>query len=145
MNFYGMNLKKWVIPFIQLVALSFLLQASFIGHLAGIVMGFIYISGCPGCFEKRQKFIKKVENYRFLEFITNRADFCVAPQKPVIAAINWKPCIPSFSLSSSTASSPSYSRVATVDFDADDHGLGKVKDNKPKSTYQSSGVEMTGI
>ena len=143
-NFYGMRVKKWVVPFIQLVVLSFLLQASFIGHLSGIAMGFIYISGCPGCFAQRQKIIKKIENYRFLEFITNRGDFCVAPQQPVISVINWKPCLPSLSsLTSSGTTSAAYSRVSTEDYDNMDHGLGKDKDNMHKSTYQSSGVEMT--
>ena len=39
----GQKIPKFIAPFIQLIFLSLFLQASFIGHLAGIVLGFICI------------------------------------------------------------------------------------------------------
>ena len=88
MTMYGIKCKKWYLPFIQLIILSFLLRASFIGHLSGIIMGIIYISGFPPCFQLRHSIIKKIENLNCLNFITNRSDFYISSQQPIITISN---------------------------------------------------------
>lgn len=107
MTYFGVELKKWMMPFVQLLVLSFLLSASFIGHLSGIVSGLVYITGIPGCFQQRQSFIKKMEDSALFECISNRSDFICSSQQPVLSEINLIPC-------STRVESAQYSRVGTA-------------------------------
>ena len=88
--FCGMRVKKWMQPLLQLILLSFLINASFIGHLSGIVCGAIYITGFPGFFQQRQKIIKYLESLPCLTFLTKRSnDFIIASQQPCFDHFNF--------------------------------------------------------
>ena len=89
-RFCGHQVQKWIVPLFQLVLLSVLLRASFIGHLSGIVIGLIYISGIPGYFMQRQGVIKRLERMSCFACITKREDFRSAPSLPRINA--FRPC-----------------------------------------------------
>ena len=84
--------KIWLIPFVQLIILSVLFRASFIGHLSGIIMGMIYISGFPGCFALRHSLIKKIENWNSIKFLTNRSNFHGSSQQAIISKCSLMPC-----------------------------------------------------
>ena len=88
---FGIEMKKWMMPFVQLLLLSLLLHASFIGHLSGIVIGLIYVTGVPGYFPQRQVFIRSIEKNCCLEWITKRTDYISVPSSPKISA--FKPSI----------------------------------------------------
>ena len=81
----GHQVHKWMVPLFQLLLLSVLLRASFIGHLSGIEMGSLYITGIPGCFMQRQALIKKVEALTCLGCISKRNDYQSAPSLPRIS------------------------------------------------------------
>lgn len=110
MTVYGVKCRKWILPFAQLLILSFLLSASFIGHLSGIIMGYIYISGFPLCFELRHALIKKIENLNIISFITNRNDFHCASQQPIINQFTLNPC----KNNNNSSLTVSYSRVGNI-------------------------------
>ena len=82
--FCGFQVKKWVVPFLELLMLSIFLHASFIGHLSGIIVGLLYITGIPGCFQSRQAMIKYIENKFCFKCISNRKDFISTPSSPKI-------------------------------------------------------------
>ena len=88
MNFYGYNIPKWLYPFIQLIILSVLFHASFVGHLSGIILGLLWVIGCPGCFKSRHNLIKYIESLSILKCITNRNDFYASSQQPIINSFN---------------------------------------------------------
>lgn len=84
-NFCGYQVKKWVVPFIELIMLSVMLQASFIGHLSGIIVGLLYITGLPGCFQLRQTCMRNIEYiFCIIQCIINRQDYVKMPQHPKI-------------------------------------------------------------
>eukprot|EP00485_Elphidium_margaritaceum_P008420 CAMPEP_0202695160 /NCGR_PEP_ID=MMETSP1385-20130828/8828_1 /ASSEMBLY_ACC=CAM_ASM_000861 /TAXON_ID=933848 /ORGANISM="Elphidium margaritaceum" /LENGTH=177 /DNA_ID=CAMNT_0049351135 /DNA_START=382 /DNA_END=915 /DNA_ORIENTATION=- len=113
MSVFGIKCRKWMIPFIQLLVLSFLLRASFIGHLSGIIAGYLYIAGVPGFFAQRHLFIKYVEHMNIMQCITNRSDYYASPQQPLINVFNFAPCSSSRSgITSTTELNVSYSRVS---------------------------------
>lgn len=81
---FGIQMPKWMLPFVQLLLLSILLHASFVGHLSGIITGLVYVTGLPGCFMQRQVCIRNMENNCCIQGITKRSDFIPAPPSPKI-------------------------------------------------------------
>merc|ERR1712079_254223 len=111
MTYFGVQLKKWMMPFVQLLVLSFLLSASFIGHLSGIIAGLLYITGIPGCFQRRQQFIKRMEDSTLFECVSSRSDFVCSSQQPILSEINLFPC--TNNSPSAGSASGQYSRVGS--------------------------------
>ena len=79
--------NKWILLFVILLLLT--LIASFNGHFAGIVIGYIYLTGIPGFFQSRQAIIKYFENLEKLSFLTTRDDFRSASDIPYIDHFNF--------------------------------------------------------
>eukprot|EP01083_Nonionella_stella_P092531 259068_1 len=85
-SLFGMvAVPVWIYPWVSLALISFILPGvSFLGHLAGILIGWIYSKGYLGCFSLSNDRVREFEDKSFMSAVINMASFSRCALEPVI-------------------------------------------------------------
>jgi len=86
-NLCGMSIPAWIYPWVMLIGISFLIpNASFAGHLSGLLLGIMYCRGYLNFLWPRRSCLRALEGWEGLDWLTNSLIYSKIPVEPPIPA-----------------------------------------------------------
>ena len=93
-NLCGFQIPAWVYPWVLLVGISFIIpNASFVGHLCGLLMGIAYVKGYLNCLLPKRSCQRAFEAWPGFDRVTGSLVYSKCPVDPPIPEVdawgNW--------------------------------------------------------
>ncbi|GAB5366651.1 hypothetical protein AAMO2058_001161800 [Amorphochlora amoebiformis] len=90
-NLCGLRIPAWLYPWVLLIGISVLFsgKVSFVGHLAGLLIGIAYVRGYLSILFPSRAALRRMEEWEYLSCLTESLMYSKCPVDPPIPTTDW--------------------------------------------------------